>query len=101
MDKSYSFEEQETTINMYPAQMCKYAEIFSCIPHMIKRLKKLAGDYPSDVVVRECDGCVFATVPMEWVKIAPKRKTNLTEEQRKAINERLSACREAKRNDAT
>ena len=44
MKKSYSFDEQETTINMFPANVYKTSEVFSCIPVMMTRLRKLAVD---------------------------------------------------------
>lgn len=100
MKKSYSFDEQETTINMFPANVSKTSEVFSCIPVMMNRLRKLAVDYPSDVALRDNEDCVFATVPSSWIKIAPKRKSNMTEEQRQANKERLIRYMEAKRNDA-
>ena len=101
MKRTYSFDEQETTINMFPANVSKKAEIFSCVPAMMNRLRDLAADHPGEVAIREDDGCVFATVPVGWVKIQPKRKCNMTEEQRKANAARLAAYMEAKKNDAT
>lgn len=101
MKHTYSFGEQETTINIFPTNVSKTAEVFSCIPAMMNRLRELAADHPRDVAIREDDGCLFATVPASWIKIQPKRKCNMTEEQRKASAERLAAYMEAKKNDAT
>ena len=101
MNKPYSFDEQETTINMFPTIVSKTAEIFSCVPTMMNRLRDLAVDHPDEVAIREDDGCIFATVPASWVKVQPKRKCNMTEEQRRANAERLAAYMEAKKNDAT
>ena len=98
---SYSLEEQETTINLYPKQMSDKAEIFTCIPSMITRLRKLAKDHPSDVCIRDKDGCLLCTVPFDWIKIGPKRRVAQTEEQKRANIARLKAYREAKQNDAT
>lgn len=98
MSVSYSLEEQETTINVFPSTVSKQAEIFTCIPSMINKMRKLAEENPHDVAIRESDGCVFCTVPVDWIRIAPKRKCTLTDEQKKANAERLAAYREAKLN---
>ena len=101
MDRNYSIDEQETTINIFPSAVSKQAEIFTCIPLMMKKLRKLAGEYPSDVSLAEHDGCITATVPVGWVRVMPKRKCNLTDEQKRANTERLAKYMEAKKNDAT
>ncbi len=83
MKHSYSFDEQETTINMFPA--------------MMNRLRKLAEDYPGDVALREDDGCIFCTLPVSWIRVSPKRKVTMTEEQRQENIARLARYREAKK----
>ncbi len=97
MKHSYSFDEQETTINMFPANVSKTAEVFSCIPAMMNRLRKLAEDYPGDVALREDDGCIFCTLPVSWIRVSPKRKVTMTEEQRQENIARLARYREAKK----
>lgn len=101
MKQSYSLEEQETTINMFPTGVSSKAEIFSCIPAMMNRLRKLAEEYPKEIALREDDGCIFCTLPVDWIRVLPKRKCTLTDEQKKANAERLRAYKEAKQNDAT
>lgn len=93
---SYSINEQETTINVFPKAVSDKAEIFTCIPTMMDRMRKLAKEYPTDVCIREEDGALFCTVPIGWVKVAPKRKCTLTEEQKAANAARLAAYREVK-----
>lgn len=93
---SYSINEQETTINVFPKAVSDKAEIFTCIPSMMDRMRKLASSYPSDVCIREEEDAVFCTVPIGWIKVAPKRKCTLTEEQKKANAERLAAYRGVK-----
>lgn len=97
MKSNYHLTEQETTINLLPSVVSKQAEIFSCVPAMMDKLRKLAAEHPSEVSIIEKDGCVQAAVPASWVKIQPKRKCNLTEEQRRANAERLAAYREARK----
>ena len=97
MKTQYALEEQETTINVFPKNVSDRALVFTCIPNMVKRIKKLRDDYPDDVVLTEGDGFVDASIPRGWVKIQPKRKCTLTEEQKRANAERLAALREAKK----
>ena len=97
MRSQYSLDEQETIINMMPSNVSKFAEVYTCIPGMIQRILKLHEEYPEDVAVVEGDDYINATVPREWIKIQPKRKCTLTDEQKKANAERLAALRQAKK----
>lgn len=83
MISPYTLDEQETTINVLPAVVSKSAEVYTCIPNMIEKIRKLAEEYPHDVVIVEKDGYVNATVPREWIKIQPKRKSSMDDEQRR------------------
>jgi len=67
---------------------------------MVQRLLKLQEEYPDEVAVIEGDGYIDATVPREWIKIQPKRKSNMTEEQKQASIDRLAAYRAAKKEAA-
>lgn len=98
MKAVYGTDEQETTINIFHKSVSNKAEIFTCIPAMMDRLRTLAADYPNDVAIVEKDMCINATVPSGWIRVSPKRKCNLTDEQKKAGAERLRAYREAKKN---
>ena len=92
MDDKITMDEQETTINIFPAQVSKKAEIYSCIPAMVKRLKKLAVNRPDAVRILQDDGIsVTAEVDRSCIKISPKRI--VSDEQRKAASERLAAAR--------
>ena len=57
------------------------------------RIRRLAESYPGDVIIikqpEENDGCIYAKILPEYVKIAPKRKLNLTDEQRDAARARM------------
>ena len=97
MKSPYLIEEQETTINVFPANVSKLAEIYTCIPHTMETLIRLQADYPEEVTVVQKDGYVDATVPRSWIKIQPKRKSNMTEEQKRANAERLASYRKAKK----
>lgn len=68
----------------------------------IRMIKKLAEQYSEVVIVHENpDGSLVAHVPLSWMKIAPKRKRNMTDEQRAACSERMAKMREARRRDET
>lgn len=59
-------------------------EAWSC-----KLIRKLQADYPDEVevVYENTDGSFVARVPMKWVKVAPPRKLNLSDERRAALSE--------------
>ena len=105
MQSPYTLDEQETTINMFPANVSETAEIYTCIPFVMTRLINLQKAYPNEVAVVEGDGYLNATVPRSWIKIQPKRKCNLSDERRKEIAENLNAAKKAKQeaqeNDAS
>ena len=51
----------------------------------ITRIRKLAEKFPDKVVIlkqpEENDGCIYARLPQNFMKIAPKRAVNFTDEQ--------------------
>lgn len=57
------------------------------------RIKRLATERPGEcqIMAENPDCSLCAHIPVEWVKIIPPRQ--LSEEQRKAIAERLSRTR--------
>ena len=92
MDCKVPLEEQETVINIFPARVSPKAEVYTCIPAMVNKLKKLATDRPDCVeIVGETECSVTACVDRSCVKITPKRR--VSDEQRKASAERLAAAR--------
>ena len=108
MKSPYSIDEQETTINMFPAVVSKTAEIYTCIPNMVEKIRKLAKEYPESVAILDTgedpfdiSGYVRATVPREWVKIQPKRKCNMTPEQKQALVDRMNAGKAKKEENQT
>ena len=95
MPDKIPMEEQETTINLVPARISRKAEVYSCIPDTMKRLRKFAGDRPEAVRIIKDDGLsVTAELDRSWIRIAPKRQ--VSEEQRKAMADRLAASRAKK-----
>lgn len=67
---------------------------------VINRILKLKEQHPADVEITKRpennDGCLYAVIPAKWLRISPPRVNNLTEEQRRATAERLSAYRKKK-----
>jgi len=97
MQSPYTIDEQETTINVLPAVVSKTAEVYTCIPNMIEKIKALADEYPDEVVVVECDGYINATVPRDWIKIQPKRKRSMTPDQKRQWLENMNRCKAQKK----
>ena len=53
------------------------------------KIERLAKERPDEcqIIERNDDGSIFAYVPVSWIKISPPKE--LSEEQKKAIGERL------------
>lgn len=95
--QTYSLEEQETTINI-SAINSKIADIYSSVPSMIRKIRKLFAEHPDEVTIdfdHQTD--IYATVPASWIKISPKRVLNLTDEQKKERAERMRSISEARK----
>lgn len=64
------------------------------------RLLKLAEEYPDDVTIvrrpEDNDGCIYLKCPSTWLRIAPPKKVNLSDEQRAAFGERMKKIRKEK-----
>lgn len=61
------------------------------------RIEKLAKEYPDEVVIirhaEENDGCVYARFPASYLKIQPKSRRNISDEQRVILQERMRNLR--------
>ena len=76
-----------------------FCTIFTAEHKFINRLKELAQEYPNDVNIQYVneDGSIGAKVPFNWFKfVKPPTKRSYTEEQRKAMSERMKRARENK-----
>lgn len=92
MKRPIPLDEQETIISFAPAQVSKVAEVYSCMPNVMKSLRNNAKKHPDSFVILKDEGdAVFASVDRSCIKFSPKRQ--LTEEQRRAAVERLSKWR--------
>lgn len=89
-----SLEEQETTISIFPSQIQDYAEVYTCMPGMMRKLRKFAETDPEEVKIeREDDIGLFAHVPARWIQIRKPKQMHMSEEQREAAAERLREAR--------
>ena len=86
--KIVPYEEQETSILLGVPHLSPDADIYTCMPAMIRKLKQLKEQYPDQVnIQKEDDYGIQLTLPREWVKIKPKRV--LSEQQRQQIAQNL------------
>ena len=69
---------------------------------MINRVRKLAEAYPDQVTVlnqpEQNDGCIYAKMPADWLKLSPPRKIEMTDQQKAELAERLKTARESRTN---
>lgn len=75
-----------------------YCCVYTGERKFINQLKELAKSYPEvDICHINEDGSIVAHVPYSWFRfVKPPSKRNLTEEQRKAMGERMKKAREKK-----
>lgn len=63
----------------------------------INRIHRLKEQYPDQVeIIREPDendGCIYARVPVRWLRVQPPVKKVMTEEQRQVASERMRNMR--------
>ena len=63
----------------------------------ITKIRKLKEQYPDQIKIiaepETNDGCIYCRLPTEWLKIQPKRKIELTNEEKAALSERLRSSR--------
>lgn len=89
-----SLEEQETVINI--DYVAKTAYVYTCHSPTVKKIYKLAEEYPDDVhIVRDDSYGILINVPMKWIAIkTPKKVTN---EQKQAMAERMKVINQKKK----
>ena len=87
----------ETSIDR--VQGDNYCIVFKGEKKFINQLKEFSKLYPNDVKIQyeNNDGSIEVKVPYNWFRfIKPPTKRNYTEEQRKAMSERMKRARENK-----
>ena len=76
-----------------------FCSVYTEEKKFVSQLKELANEYPTEVQIKciNPDGSIVAYVPYDWFRfIKPPAKRNYTEEQRKAMSERMKKAREKK-----
>lgn len=87
----------ETSIDR--VQGDNYCIVFTGEKKFINQLKEFSKLYPNDVKIQyeNNDDSIEVKVPYNWFRfIKPPTKRNYTEEQRKAMSERMKRARENK-----
>ena len=79
--------EQETII-IYNNEEST-AKVYTHHAALQNKLNKLTGENSDISVLRSGDGWTEYAMPKSWVKVSPKRKRNMTEEQRAAASVRM------------
>lgn len=77
----------------------KTATMYTSERSRINELIRLREQYPDlvEIVAENKDGSIVVHIPAEWMRLRPKRKCNLTEEQRAAAAERLRVVKNNKK----
>lgn len=59
------------------------------------KIKSLAEKYPDEcqIVAENDDGSICCHFPVKWVKVAPPKKIEMSEERKNELRERLAAAR--------
>lgn len=78
----------------------RYYSISSDEKKIVNKIMKLAKEYPDSIILKakpeENDGCVYAWLPKDWIKIYPPRKITMTDERRKQMVENMAKVRAKK-----
>lgn len=67
----------------------------------IREIQKLHEKFPNEVEIRYTnkDGSILVHIPADWLKIRPKKKSNLSAEQIAASKARLELARQKRLED--
>ena len=88
---------KETSIDKIAGE--EYLTVYSNEKAIVNKIKDLEKQYPTEVIIikESEDRTINAHFPSNWFRfIKPPTKRNYTEEQRKAMGERMKKAREAK-----
>lgn len=85
---------RETSIDHVAGE--NYATLFTSERKWINYIYKLKESHPDEVDIRHVnnDGSLIAHIPASWMKVKPKKKVVLTEEQIEASKARLERGRQ-------
>lgn len=78
----------------------KHATFCSSETKWVNKILRLHEKHPDEVKIikhpEDNQGVVIAHIPKSWMRVAPPRQVNYTDEQKAAMAERLAAAREKK-----
>lgn len=78
----------------------RFATVCSSEKKWINKILALHEKHPDEVTIKYYPednlGMIYAFVPKKWIKVAPTRKMNYTDEQKAVMVERLAAARKKK-----
>lgn len=85
--------ERETSIDFMADE--NFMIVYTCEKKYIRRLEALKQQYPKKVqVIQREEDCISVKCPKAWFKFPkPKRKLNLTEEQKQDRADRMKKAR--------
>ena len=59
----------------------------------INKIHKLKEKYPDEITIiaepKDNDGCIYCRLPVAWLRVQPKIKREMSEEQKAAFVERM------------
>jgi len=62
------------------------------------KIMKLAKDHPDEVTIiktpEENDGCIYAKMPVAYLKLQAKRKVEMTDKERAEVTKRMTELRQ-------
>lgn len=87
---------KETNINRIQGE--KIVNVYTCETKYINKLNKLQEEYPNLVKLTIYPDGIEAEVPADWFKfVSPKRNSNMSEEQKEKMRERMANARAKKK----
>ena len=97
-DSKVSLDEQETILNIVPAQISNRISVYTSNPVDVRYYRKLADTHPDEVTVLKSDGYgMEVELPVSWFRRPkPPNKRQMTDEQRAATAARLQLARQKK-----
>lgn len=64
----------------------------------ITKIRKLAEQHPNEITIlrqpETNDGCIYARLPASWLKVMPKVKREMSDEEKEILRERLARARQ-------
>ena len=75
-----------------------YATLSSSEKRIINKINSLKKKFPDEVDIRYVnpDGSILCDIPWDWLKIKPKVKRTMTDEQREIAKQRATEIRKIK-----